>query len=205
MIGDLVSSRHVVDRAGLHTRLETVLEDVNSRMSPTVPLRITVGDEYQGCFASVGDAVHATLLVRALMRDQADVRHGIGWGPVAVLRADPRVEDGPGWWAARAAIDGVKRDSGRAATRSVRTAYRRADGVAGAAPDAINAALLCRDHIVTSASARSVAILQGLLVGRTQIELAAAEGVSSSAISQRVRRDGLGVVLAADALTRGAR
>ena len=31
-----------------------------------------------------------------------DVRHGIGWGPVSVLGEEPRVEDGPGWWAARA-------------------------------------------------------------------------------------------------------
>jgi transcriptional regulator with XRE-family HTH domain len=37
----------------------------------------------------------------------------------------------------------------------------------------------------------------------TQTELAAREGVSASAVSQRVRSDGLGVVLAAEELLRG--
>ena len=37
----------------------------------------------------------------------------------------------------------------------------------------------------------------------TQSELAAREGVSASAVSQRVRADGIGVVLAAHELLRG--
>ena len=38
-------------------------------------------------------------------------------------------------------------------------------------------------------------VAEGLLDGRTQREIAADEGVSASAISQRVRRDGLGVIV----------
>ena len=53
-----------------------------------------------------------------------------------------------------------------------------------------------RDQLVTGLSERSLSVLRGLLSGSTQQEIAAAEGVSASAVSQRVRSDGLGVLVA---------
>ncbi len=50
---------------------------------------------------------------------------------------------------------------------------------------------------------RGLSVLRGLLAGRTQREVAASLGVSTSAVSQRVRHDGLGVLLAADELMGG--
>jgi hypothetical protein len=212
MIGDVVASRLATDRAALHARLADVLEQVNDHLRPTVPLRVTVGDEDQGCFASVGEAVHATLWLRVHLAPEVEVRHGLGWGAVTVLAEEPRVEDGPGWWAARDAIETVKAEASRATTRELRTAYRRAEGDAGAGgpdPHAINAALLCRDHLVGSAAmrgdGRSLRLLRGMLLGRTQVELAQEEGVSPSAVSQRSRHDGLGIVLAADAMLQEVR
>jgi predicted transcriptional regulator len=43
-------------------------------------------------------------------------------------------------------------------------------------------------------------VVRGLLGGRTQGEIAADLGVSASAVSQRVRNDGLAMVVAAEAL-----
>ncbi len=201
LIGDLVRSRISADRAALHQRLAEVLAEANATLLPAVPLRITAGDEYQGGFASVGDALHASWWLRlALLPD--DIRHGIGWGEVSVLAEEPRVEDGPGWWAARAAIEAAELDASRPATRHARTAYRRAEGVDGPDPQAINAALLCRDQMVGSVSDRSIRLLRGTLRGLTQTELATQEGISASAVSQRVRHDGLGVLVAADELLR---
>ena len=81
----------------------------------------------------------------------------------------------------------------------------RADEVAEISyRDAVNAALLCRDHLVGSLSERSVRLLRGLMDPHTtQSELATLEGISASAVSQRVRADGIGVVLAAEDLLRG--
>ena len=201
LIGDLVGSRSSLDRAALHDRFAEVLRQANTDLRPVVPLRITAGDEFQGGFATVGAAVHASLWLRlALLPD--DLRHGIGWGEVSVLAQEPRVEDGPGWWAARAAIEAAELDATRAATRHVRTAYRRYEGVDGPDPRAVNAALLCRDQMVGSASERSIRLLRGALRGRTQAELATQEGISASAVSQRFRHDGLGVLIAADELLR---
>lgn len=204
VIGDVVGSRTVRDRAGLHDRLAALLAEANSGLEPVVPLRITVGDEFQGCFATVGAAVHATLWLRLQLAPRIELRHGIGWGPVAVLADQPRVEDGPGWWAAREAIEAVKREESRSVTRHLRTAYRRADE-SGPDPDSLNAALLCRDQMVGSVSERSLRLLRGTLAGRTQVQLAADEGISASAVSQRVRHDGLAVLVTADELLRRVR
>lgn len=201
LIGDVVGSREAASRAALHVRLAAVVEQVNATTSPTTPLRITVGDEYQGCWATVGEALVAVRLLRLAALPDVDLRHGIGWGPVTVLAGEPRVEDGPGWWSARAAIEYAAEQARRPGQRLLRTAYRRAEE-AGAGPDepAINAALMLRDQLVGGLSERSLSVLRGLLGGRTQREIAEAEGVSASAISQRVRADGLAVVVAAEEL-----
>lgn len=204
LIGDVVRSRAAADRTGLHARLTTVLSEANAGLAPVVPLRITVGDEFQGCFRTVGEALHASLWLRLRLAPE-QLRHGIGWGTVAVLADEPRVEDGPAWWAARSAIDAVKADASRAATRLLRTAYRLADDTEGPDPDAVNAALVCRDQMVGSVSERSLRLLRGTLDGQTQADLASMEGISASAVSQRVRHDGLAVVVAADDLLRRVR
>jgi len=205
LIGDVVRSRAINDRRGLHRLLRAGLAEANERFAPVSALRITVGDEYQGVFADLGQALGASLWLRLRLGPAADVRHGLGWGPVSVLEEEPRVEDGPGWWAARAAIDDVKRQARAAATRHARTAYRLDESVDGPAPAPVNAALLLRDHLLGGLSERSVRLLAGLLDGASQTELAAAEGISGSAVSQRVRGDGLAVILAASELLGGVR
>jgi hypothetical protein len=205
LLGDLVGSRDVTDRGSLHDRLVEVLDEANAVLAPTVPLRITVGDEYQGCFADVGAALHAALWLRVALLPDCDQRHGLGWGEVGVLSESPRVEDGPGWWVARDAIEAAAREAGRPGLRHLRTAYRRAEGAGGPDPAAVNAALVCRDQLMGSLGERSLRLLRGILAGRSQLELAREEGVSPSAVSQRVRHDGLAALLAADDLLQGVR
>lgn len=202
LVGDVVHSRRSADRRGLHLALSAAMEAVNTRLEPVTPLRITMGDDYQGAFATVGDAITATMLMRLALAPVHEVRHGIGWGALSVLAESPRVEDGPAWWAARAAIEQVEAGERRSG-RSVRTAYAVAEAMTGAqvarAPDpaAVNAALTLRDVLVDGLSERSVSVLRGLIDGRTQRELAEELGITSSAVSQRVRGDGLAAVVTA--------
>lgn len=200
VIGDVVGSRHAASRARLHARLEAVLAEVNADSEPLTPLRITVGDEYQGAFVSLGAALRAVRRIQLVLGPDVDVRHGLGWGPVSVLSEAPRVEDGAGWWAAREAIESVAADQKRAGMRHLRTAYRCAEGYEGPDPAPVNAALLLRDQAYGALGLRSVSVLRGLMEGRSQRDIAEAEGVSASAVSQRVRHDGLAVILAADEL-----
>ncbi|HKI43105.1 MAG TPA: RNA polymerase subunit sigma-70, partial [Mycobacterium sp.] len=62
---------------------------------------------------------------------------------------------------------------------------------------AINAALMCRDHLLGSLDDRSVRIVKGLMNDRTKKQLAADEGISPSAVSQRAARDGLDLIVRA--------
>ena len=210
LIGDLVGSRGSADRRALHATVERALADVDAAVPSLSGLRVTVGDEFQGAYPTLGAAVDAALRVRLALLPAVDTRFGLGRGQVTVLDAGRGIEDGPAWWAARAAIVDVEELAARAATRHARTAFRAAEGPAGESEPvgdpsepAVNAALLCRDHLVGSFSDRSLRLLRGLMdPDTTQAELAAREGISASAVSQRVRTDGLGAVLAAHDLLR---
>jgi hypothetical protein len=197
LIGDVVSSRATRDRAALHAALAGAVARVNDALEPVTPVRITVGDEYQGCFATRGQALRATLRLRLELAEHADVRHGVGWGEVTVLAQSPRVEDGPGWWSAREAIEWVAQAQARAVSRRLRTAYRGPDAAA------VNAALVGRDELLGDLDGRSLSVLSGMLVGMSQQQIADRLEVSPSAVSQRVRRDGLGAILSIDDLLGG--
>lgn len=198
LIGDMIGSRRAHDRGSLHMRLAHALTEVNEQCAPTTPLRITVGDEYQGTFPTVGTAVQATLRLRLAMLPEFDLRHGLGWGTVRVLEEQPRVEDGPGWWVARDAISAVHAAEGRPSSRERRTAYRRVDGVEGPDPAAIEAILVLCDSALARLSPRSLTVLRDLMSGSSQREVAERLGISASAVSQRVRSDGLAALVAAD-------
>ncbi|PRY56059.1 SatD family protein [Knoellia remsis] len=204
LIGDVVASRAAGDRSALHRELERALARTNERVTAVEPLEVTVGDEFQGVYATLGAALDAALRTRLALRPTAETRYGLGRGDTTTLDADRGIKDGPGWWAARDAIVEVEELAGRAAFGHVHTAYRIAEGKDdphGLAL-AVEAALDCQDHMVGSLSERSGRLLEGLLDGMTQRELAQAEDISPSAVSQRVRADGLAVLVRSAELLR---
>lgn len=202
LLGDLVGSRAARDRPALHERVRTALDAVNEVIEADAPLAATVGDEFQGRYATLGGALDAALRVRLSLLPVADVRVGIGRGAVVDLEAGGAIQDGPGWWSAREAVEVVEASARTPALRHLRTAYRIAEGETGAAPDAVNAALACRDELVGSLSDRALRILAGLLAGQSQAALATAEGISPSAVSQQVRSHGIGAILHAHEMLR---
>ena len=194
LIGDVVGSRDAVDRRALHRALTRALSDVGDD-SIDAPA-FTVGDEFQGSYPTVGQAIAAALSVRLALAPAVDIRFGIGWGPATVLDRNTGIQDGPGWWAAREAIEWTATAQRRPGLALVRTSYRTADP-AGPAADPINAALICRDHMLGSLDERSIRILRGLVHNRSKKELADEVGISASAVSQRAGRDGLDLIVTA--------
>ena len=189
VIGDLVDSRRAPDRAALQQSLGRALSEVNATVATVQPFEPTVGDEFQGACATVPDATLATLLVRLSLRGHGDVRCGIGAGDVSVHDASrtPLLQDGPGWWSARDAIEAIEtvRDSRR-------TWYSPASPDPSAA--AVNAFLLCRDQVVARLNDRGARMLRLALLGHNQREIAEQEGVYPSAVSQQFAR-GISTVL----------
>ncbi|CAM3368091.1 SatD family protein [Mycobacterium colombiense] len=194
LIGDVVGSRRATDRAKLHRALASALRNIAA--DATDPPAFTVGDEFQGSYPTVGAAIDAALSLRLAVGPEVDVRFGIGWGTVTVLDADAGIQDGPGWWTAREAIQQTAAAQQQPGFALVRTTFR-ADGDTRDDVAAVNAALICRDHLLGSLDERSLRIVTGLMTGRTKKELAADEGISPSAISQRAGRDGLDLIVLA--------
>ncbi|HWS93756.1 MAG TPA: SatD family protein [Mycobacterium sp.] len=194
VIGDVVGSRRARDRPALHRRVNTALRQVAD--GAIDPPAFTVGDEFQGSYPTLGAAIDAALTVRLLLVPQIDVRFGIGWGATTVLDANAGIQDGPAWWAARDAITHTAEAQRQPGFTLVRTTFRADDGTRTDVA-AVNAALICRDHLLGSLDERSLRIVRGLMTGRTKKELAAAEGISASAVSQRASRDGLDLIVLA--------
>ncbi len=190
----------MADRAGLHQRVTAALAAVGS--SAIDPPAFTVGDEFQGSYPTVGAAIDAALSVRLEVAPEVDVRFGIGWGEVTILDPATGIQDGPGWWSAREAIEWTAGAQQQPGLAHLRTTYRRA-AADGPDPNAVNAALMCRDHLIGSLDARSLRLLRGLLEHVTKKDLAAMEGISASAVSQRTARDGLDLLVLASGQLRG--
>ena len=191
LIGDLVASRRLEDRAAAQERVGRVLAEVDGWSAGRQPLQPTVGDEFQGAFGTLGEATLAALLVRLGLLPEVDVRCGIGFGEAAVFDEScrPLLQDGPGWWAARDALEwmAAPRRSG------LRTWF--------VGPDAAlaNAHLLCRDALVDRLGERGWRMLRLSLRGESQQRIAAAEGVTKSAVSQQFAR-GIAAIRDAQAL-----
>ena len=194
VIGDLVGSRRVTDRRAVQSRVLTVLAEVDGWSDGLQRLEPTVGDEFQGAFATLGAATRAALLVRLGLLPEIDVRCGIGFGEATVFDADrrPLLQDGPAWWAARAALEWMapRRRS------ALRTWY--------VGPDAAlaNAHLLCRDALVDRLGERGCRMLRLSLRGETQQRIAEQEGITKSAVSQQFAR-GISAVREAQRLLDG--
>ena len=192
LIGDIVGSRRVADRRAAHRAMNRALRDVAA--DAIDPPAFTVGDEFQGGYPTVGAAIGAALSLRLAVAPGLDVRFGIGWGAVTVLDAGAGIQDGPGWWAAREAIEWTAAAQRQPGLALVRTSFR---GEQRTDVDAVNAALICRDHLIGSLDERSLRILKGLLSNHTKKDIAAAEDISASAVSQRAGRDGLDLIVCA--------
>ncbi|KUH74235.1 RNA polymerase subunit sigma-70 [Mycolicibacterium novocastrense] len=189
-----MGSRRVADRTAAHRALNKALVDAAGDAIDAPAF--TVGDEFQGSYRTVGAAIEAAFAIRLAVAPGIDVRFGIGWGAVTVLDSDSGIQDGPGWWAAREAIEWTASTQRQPGLALVRTSFR-AEGESRRDLDAINAALLCRDHLIGSLDDRSLRIVKGLLTGKTKKDIAADEGISASAVSQRAGRDGLDLILLA--------
>lgn len=201
VIVDLVGSRRQPDRAEAQRQLVHALAQVNSAVHAEQPLAPAIGDESQGVYPDVPAALLATLLLRLVVSEPLDCRFGIGVGrSESVGHSDyGRKQDGPAWWSARDAIVEAKRREG-GKHKLLRSWYAVADGEPSGTlqipePGLTNAYLMSRDQLISDMNDRSRRLLLGLLRGQTQVQLAAIEHITQSAVSQNLQRSGAYAVL----------
>lgn len=196
VIVDLVDSKRIVARRNVQAKIVDGFSQIENRVHHLQPLHATTADEFQAVYPNVATALEATLLARLSLPEGIDCRFGFGQGEVISVGqgATGDIQDGAGWWLARAAIDEAhRREDSR--TPSLRGWFRAQDDDAQL-EHIVNSYLLTRDHIVGSMSQRTRRLTLGTMLGQLQGELADAEGITQSAVSQALRRSG-GSTLAA--------
>lgn len=217
VLGDVVASRRHPSRTDLKEALEAALGVANSRTAPLQRLTPTIGDEFQGLYTNLADALEATLLVRLSLVGAVDVRFGVGYGALTAYHEDraPFEQDGPGWWAAREAVERAKAMSRQQEMpKGVRTVYvdssrlakggsapggrrevaredDRGSGSSGNIGGLVNAFLMCRDELVAPMDARDAETMMHLLEGGTLSMIAKMQDVTLSAVSQRAISGGM--------------
>lgn len=212
---DVVGSRTRSDRRRLQEELDVGLTRVNERHPALDPLTATVGDEIQGTYRSVMEAIRAVLELRLELLETVDIRAGIGWGDIVLHdpSRSPFGQDGSAWWNARAALDRVAASSARSGY-DARMGIDLGGGVAydaanapldhddrgvlpPAAPFAVDIGTLLASHLalwdraIATIDATEARIVLGDLRGESADDLAAVLGITPSAISQRRGRNHL--------------
>lgn len=195
----MVASRASRDRGALHRALAGSLTATNALVQALDPLAIKAGDEFQGIYDTWGGALRASHLVRLSLAGTTDVRFGLGRGAITTLDAATGIQDGPGWWAARSAIEAVKASAGQASYAALRTGLR-SDADADAPSAALQAAVALSDRAITELDASGRRVVHGIVSGMNQAEIAEQLGVSPQSVSKRVVRGQLHVL--AEALQR---
>lgn len=160
----------------------------NSRIRPVHTLRPTVGDELQGVYRTLGQALLAGFTLRLELSPQWEARCGIGGGDVVVVDEARGIQDGSAWWLAREAIDWVRAQAAKPGYEAVRTAVRDERPEATAPSDALSRLV---DVHLAGLRPGALATLRGMLDGLDNAAIAEREGISASANSQRVRNNGL--------------
>lgn len=207
VIADIVGSRKLDDRTAAQGILDETIARVETDLPlATQPLTPTVGDEQQGVYSTIEDAVTALLMIQLALPDGLSFRFGVGVGEIrAVDSAHGALTDGPGWWAARAAIETVHAREGRAVPRT-RTWIVGAPGQDEVMPTVIatiNAYLLVRDELVGAMSGRERRLTYGRLVGRSQSELAEQENITQPSVSKSLRSAGAAALIEGLSTIRG--
>lgn len=194
VIGDVVGSRQVASRSRLQSRLDQALATINESMNPIQQMTPTIGDEFQGMFGTIEEAIEASFRLRVELMTKVEVRIGIGWGTLRTQdpRRTPFGQDGPCWWRAREALQELARtERSNQEPHSLRTVCR----IGSRQEVAYNAVLVLRDQLLSAIDDHDATILRMLIGGASQQDAAEHLGLNKSSISRRMQSHGLAAIL----------
>lgn len=194
LLADQIESRQT-DRAATHPAILAAIEETNARVPTLDALRVTVGDELQGVYATLGDALTASHVLRGLLLGATELRFGLGGGEVRVIDAERGIQDGSAWWRARDAIDEVEKLAAEAGFSGLRTGIGDERDIAN--PLTVAMIRLVDAHLARLRDGAREA-LRSLLDGHNNQTAAKLAGISPSANSQRINNNDLRVL--ADAI-----
>ncbi|HWT32226.1 MAG TPA: SatD family protein [Microbacterium sp.] len=207
VIADIVGSRRLADRTAAQLAFdETIARVEKQHPLADQPLTPTVGDEQQGVYRRLSQAMTSLLLLQLALPEGLEFRFGIGIGTVTpVGSAHGELSDGPGWWAAREAIEYVHARQHRAVPgmRTWIVGAAGQDEVMDTVVAASNAYLLARDDLIAHMSDRERRIAYGRASGLSQRALAEQEGITQPSVSKALRGSGANALIEGLAALKG--
>ncbi len=189
-IGDVVGSRAVSDQRRLLGGLAGAVGEELVAARSAAP---TTGDEFQAVYDDLAVAVRSLAALRLRLLDDppadgpVELRIGLGTGEVVggtPADAGAPGQSGPGWWAARAALE-------RTATpaRAWPTVRWWVEGEGDLAP--VRAVLVALDTIMARFDAVDVSLARGLLTGASASQLAEDRGITRQSVAERLHDHGV--------------
>ncbi len=189
VIGDIVESRKIDDRAGLQRQLDAGLAVINRQYANQVASKylLTIGDEFQG-LVQTSKSLDQILASLRIAVHPADLRFGIGVGELFTpLREHAIGMDGPCFQRARVAIE-------RAKERSTQIEVENGDAHPGFEIYSLLYSAMRRNW-----TERQRQIIDLSMSGMEGVDIARLLGVSPSAVSQHLRAAGVAYVRKATA------
>ncbi|MBI9014633.1 MAG: hypothetical protein JEZ08_20510 [Clostridiales bacterium] len=116
IIGDIIESRAMQDRSDVQRKIKKILEEINEKFKDDIAARftITLGDEFQGLLKSSKPLMEIIDLIKLKFYPNK-LRFGIGFGEMytEIIAEHAIGSDGPAYYAARKAIEDIKKSNNR--------------------------------------------------------------------------------------------
>lgn len=179
VIGDLVKSRNIRERAAFQEDLEKAIARINQRKHSVSPWTLTLGDEFQSVFAS-GEGLWDDMLALMLAGWPQRIRFSLAVGRLStpVNRRQALGMDGPAFYLARKGIDTLKNKGG-----VIRLSYEKPSETG----ELLRLFASLTGKIMYQARTNTrLKVFRGLLANRSGKEIAKESGISASAVSQQM-------------------
>jgi hypothetical protein len=190
IIGDIVASRHIRNRAVIQRRLETALRLLNrhKRSNLVSPYTVTLGDEFQAVY-SHSEKIFTDLWYLLYILYPIRTRFSIGCGPLrtSINRKRALGMDGPAFYAAREGIESLKDSDGL---------FRVESKSAKSLPSFVNLSLDLIAHLSSNWKRNRLFIFHRILVGDSVKAIARRSSLTATAVYKNIQVGGLTTVAA---------
>jgi DNA-binding CsgD family transcriptional regulator len=197
ILGDIVKSRDIQDRATFQSRLIETMGFLNNRFKGTLvsSLMVNSGDSFQGIFSSDAPILSIADTLRFSLALYCSLRLGIGFGKITT-EIDPKSSilcDGPAFWNAKEALDSLYEEN---YYQTLSTRFEATQGKLEIVKELVNQSCLLGDQLVVGWKKRQLELATYQILNHgyekvPQIQLAQELGLSPQQVFTTLKAMGL--------------
>ncbi len=194
LIGDIVHSRKIKNRADVQLQLQQILDDINRHYKKDIASKfiITIGDEFQGLLYSPPNIIEIVDTIKMSLYP-IKFRFGIGFGEMNTsINKDMAIgADGPAYHTAREAIEEIKSEKHKyeRPTKDIIFAYDNPKMKTKL--ELVNATLSACSYIENKWTIKQREVIRKLMQeNSSQRELADLLSLEQSSVQRRLRASG---------------